>query len=223
MAMFMYFLLKLMNYFECWVFSHIKFYAPTACFKFGGIIQVYFRKKKSRTKYTKDSAMSISKNTNLNFQILKIYTHRLPLCVPSPFKLPLLYTRPLEFIYPHFHILLNSSKLRSTCQFPSDILLWQIWLKNIYAQITPMRALPLQFIYPHFHNLLNSSKLRSTCQFPSDILLCQIWLKNLYAQITPMRALPLQTTLLTHSGTLHSQETWKWTAPPTGPWTYEIS
>ena len=28
--------------------------------------------------------------------------------------------------------------------FPLDILLWQIWLKNLYAQITPMRALPLQ-------------------------------------------------------------------------------
>ena len=31
-----------------------------------------------------------------------------------------------------------------------------------------------------------------------------------------MRGHPLQTTLLMHYGTLHNQETWKWSAPPTG-------
>ena len=51
--------------------------------------------------------------------------------------------------------------------------------------------------------------------FPLDILQWQILFKNLYAQITPMRALPLQTTLLTHSGTLHEQETCPFSAPPT--------
>ena len=51
--------------------------------------------------------------------------------------------------------------------------------------------------------------------FPLDILQCQILLKKVDAQITPMRALPLQTTLLTHSGTLHEQETCPFSAPPT--------
>ena len=51
--------------------------------------------------------------------------------------------------------------------------------------------------------------------FPLDILQCQILRKNMYEQITPMRALPLQTTLLTHSGTLHEQETCPFSAPPT--------
>ena len=41
-----------------------------------------------------------------------------------------------------------------------------------------------------------------------NICAVRIW-ENLgiYAQISPMRALPLQTTLLTHYGALHSQET----------------
>ena len=43
--------------------------------------------------------------------------------------------------------------------------------------------------------------------FPLDILQCQILFKKVDEQITPMRALPHQTTLLTHSGTLHSEET----------------
>ena len=43
--------------------------------------------------------------------------------------------------------------------------------------------------------------------FPLNILQWLNLVKNMYAQITPMRALPLQTTLLTHSGTLHEQET----------------
>ena len=51
--------------------------------------------------------------------------------------------------------------------------------------------------------------------FPLDILQCQILRKNMYEQITPMRALPLQTTLLTHSCTLHEQETCPFSAPPT--------
>ena len=51
--------------------------------------------------------------------------------------------------------------------------------------------------------------------FPLDILQCRILLKNVDAQITPIRALPLQTTLLTHSGTLHEQETCPSSAPPT--------
>ena len=149
---------------------------------------------------------------------LKIETHRLPLCVPSPFNssthiftifwIVVNYDRHVNFLrisfYGKFGVRIETYRLPLCVPSP-------------FKQITPMRALPLQFIYSHFHNLLNSSKLRSTCQFPSDILLWQIWGKNWDVQITPMRALPLQTTLLTHSGTLHSQETWKWTAPPTGP------